>query len=135
MERVCLQSTSSTCGAASGATILKALGVEVTESQLAAEAHSYMGGTEAWYLARALRKRGVTVRFRHGEGLDAEVNFPAIAGVRLGKVGHFIAILGKEGELFQIGDPLRGEESLAAEDLLKRYGFTGFYMEVGRLEQ
>jgi len=52
---VCLQSTPSTCGAASTATILKQLGVEVAESDLAAEAHSYAGGTEAWYLARITR--------------------------------------------------------------------------------
>jgi hypothetical protein len=43
---VCLQSTPSTCGAASTATILKQLGINVTESELAEEAHSYSGGTE-----------------------------------------------------------------------------------------
>lgn len=126
---VCIQSTPSTCGAASSATILKSLGVESTESELAAEAHSYMGGTEAWYLARVVRARGLEPRFRLSQGFDAEINFPAIAGVRLGKVGHFIPILRKEGEQFLIGDPLRGEELLSLETLLERYDFTGFYME------
>ena len=44
---VCLQSNASTCGAASTASILRLLGTEVTESELAREAHSYSGGTEA----------------------------------------------------------------------------------------
>lgn len=60
---VCLQSTPSTCGAASSATILKYFDIDASESELAKEAYSYSGGTEAWYLARAIRSRGLNVDF------------------------------------------------------------------------
>ncbi len=125
---VCLQSTQSTCGAASAATILRAQGIATTESQLAHAAYSYAGGTEAWYLARAIRQRGARVRFRLTAGFNPDVNLPAIAGVRLGPVGHFIAILARDGDRYRIGDPLNGPETLTRAELLARYQFTGFYL-------
>lgn len=127
---ICLQSTPSTCGAASTATILKQLGVDVTESELAAEAHSYAGGTEAWYLARAARSRGFDVNFVFTAGFTPEDGLPAVVGVRLGTIGHFIPILGKEGDRFIVGDPLRGRELLSRVDLEERYDFTGFHMRI-----
>lgn len=131
-DGICLQSTGSTCGAASLATIMKRFGEAVTEPELAAEAHSYRNGTEAWYLARAARRRGFEVAFDFRAGLDPEVEFPAVAGVRFGSIGHFIPILGREGDEFLIGDPLRGRESLTSEELLERYRFTGFFMKISK---
>ncbi len=127
---ICLQSTPSTCGAASTATILKQLGVNVTESDLAAEAHSYAGGTEAWYLARAARSRGFEVEFIFTPGFTPEDGLPAVVGVRLGSVGHFIPILGQEGDKYIVGDPLRGRELLSRNQLNKLYDFTGFHMRI-----
>ena len=127
---ICLQSTPSTCGAASIATILKQLGVDVTESELAAEAHSYAGGTEAWYLARAARSRGFEVDFVFTPGFTPEDGLPAVVGVRLGARGHFIPILGQEGDRFIVGDPLRGQELLSRDELDERYDFTGFHMRI-----
>lgn len=127
---ICLQSTSSTCGAASTATILKQLGCDVTESELAVEAHSYAGGTEAWYLARAARSRGFEVDFAFTRGFAPEDGLPAVVGVRLGSIGHFIPILGQEGDRFIVGDPLHGRELLSREELNKRYNFTGFHMRI-----
>lgn len=129
-DGICLQSTPSTCGAASAATILKHFGEDTTESELAAKAHSYSGGTEAWYLARAARSRGFDVRFGFAQGFAADADFPAVVGVRLGSVGHFIPILRREGDQFLIGNPLQGRELLSREELLKRYDFTGFYMPI-----
>ena len=127
---ICLQSTPSTCGAASTATILKQLGVEATESELAAEAHSYAGGTEAWYLARAARSRGLDVDFVFTAGFTPENGLPAVVGVRLGTIGHFIPILGREGDRFIVGDPLHGRELLSRDELDERYEFTGFQMRI-----
>ncbi len=127
---ICLQSTPSTCGAASVATILKHLESNASESQLAAEAHSYAGGTEAWYLARAARVRGFDVRFDFASGFSPEGSLPAVVGVRLGSIGHFIPILGREGEKFVVGDPLRGRELLSWQELEQRYDFTGFHMRI-----
>ena len=130
-DDVCLQSTPSTCGAASTATILKQLGVKTTESELAMEAHSYNGGTEAWYLARAARSRGFEVDFDFNSGFSPEDGLPVVVGVRLDTVGHFIPVLGQDGDRFVIGDPLFGRERLSREELHKRYDFTGFHMRIG----
>ncbi len=127
---VCLQSTPSTCGAASTATILRHLGGEATESDLAVEAHSYAGGTEAWYLARAVKSRGFDAQFDFETGFSPDGGLPAVVGVRLGTVGHFIAILGEEDGKFIVGDPLQGRELLSSEALLKRYEFSGFHMRI-----
>lgn len=140
---VCRQSTYSTCGAASAASLLRYHGITVTEAAMAEEAHSYTSGTEVWYLARAIRRRGLRAEFdvatdepvilasqgRTGQKWgDARV---AIVGVRFGQTGHFIALLGEDetGKLV-VGDPLRGRELLSREELRKRYVFTGFSMRV-----
>ena len=132
---ICLQSTPSTCGAASTATILNYLGQRVKESDLAAEAHSYSGGTEAWYLARAVRSRGLQVEFDLDAGFTPEYGLPAVVGVRLGSVGHFIPILAQEGDNFLVGDPLRGSELLPIEELERRYQFTGFHMRISEHQE
>ncbi len=131
---ICLQSTPSTCGAAAVATILKYHGLMVRESELARDAHSYAGGTEAWYLARAVRARGCDANFRFSPGFDPEIAFPTVAGVRLDSNGHFIAILSRDGDRFLIGDPLTGREELTRSELVDRYVFTGFYMSITKGE-
>jgi len=129
---ICLQSTPSTCGPASAATILRSLGIRSTESELAAEAHSYVGGTEAWSLARAIRRRGVQVRFQTGPEWDPGSSLPAIVGVKVFGTGHFIALLSREGDRFRVGDPLEGEAWLNEAELRERYSFTGFSMKIFR---
>jgi hypothetical protein len=129
-DKVCLQSTGSTCGAASTATILKHFGIIAKESEIAAEAHSYAGGTEAWYLARSVRSRGLDANFDFTNGFNPEGGLPAVVGVKLGLIGHFIAVLGLENDKFVVGDPLRGRELLSREELHARYVFTGFHMRV-----
>jgi ABC-type bacteriocin/lantibiotic exporter with double-glycine peptidase domain len=132
---ICLQSTPSTCGAASVATILKHCGLKVSERELAQDAHSYAGGTEAWYLARAVRDRGCSARFCFSSGFDPQIPFPAVAGVQVDSIGHFIAILSRDGDRFHIGDPLNGPEELSHSELTRRYVFTGFYMPITKGEQ
>ena len=102
----------------------------MTESEIAAEAHSYTGGTEAWYLARASRSRGFDVDFNFSPGFAPEDGLPAVVGVLLGPVGHFIPILGREADRFIVGDPLRGRELMSRDELNQRYDFTGFHMRI-----
>jgi len=127
---VCLQSTPSTCGAASLATVLKCHGEEIRESEIAREAYSYAGGTEAWYLARAARERGYQAKFDFSEGFNPDIRLPAIIGVRFGGTGHFIPVLKREGNTFFIGDPLIGAEEFSEEEFMKQYDFTGFCLSV-----
>ena len=129
---VCQQSTASTCGPASLATIMSHLGFKASEMEIARAAYSYEGGTEAWYLARYARKMGLKARFTIQNGFAPDIPLPAIAGVSLGAVGHFIPILAKEGDLYVIGDPIEVETRLTREQLLKLYRFTGFYITVSK---
>lgn len=97
---------------------------------MAAEAHSCAGGTEAWYLARAAAARGFNARFDFQPGFAPDSGLPAVVGVRLGTIGHFIPVLGREGDGYVTGDPLRGREVLTLEQLHRRYEFTGFHLRV-----
>jgi len=132
-DGVCLQSTSATCGPACAATLLRHAGIEATEGQMAKECFSYARGTENWYMARALRRRGLRVAFAADRAEPEELRYPAIAGVRLGRngPGHFVTVLGREGDGYVVGDPLRGRVRVALEDRSGPYFFTGFFMVVG----
>lgn len=132
-DGICLQSTGSTCGPSSAATLLHALGLPGDEATLAAEAHTSASGTEIWYLARALRTRGVEVSFTTTEANPTTLPFPAIAGTRIGGphgTGHFIAILGRDGERYVIGDPMQGRRLMPATDIGTKRWFTGFFLVV-----
>lgn len=135
---VCLQSTYSTCGAAAAASLLRKHGLAATEAEMAKEAYSYKGGTEVWYMARAVRRRGLKATMHVRDGmpdflLDTTRSFtPCIVGVKFGGTGHFIALLSRDGDQFHVGDPLRGSEMLDVDELRDRYRYSGFWMEVGR---
>ena len=129
-DDVCLQSSQSTCGPASAATLLRQFGVDASESELARDSFSSSSGTEAWYLARAIRSRGVEVRFRFVDKVE-EVVAPAIIGIQFPNgFGHFIALRERKGEQMSIGDPLIGPETLHSSELLARGEFTGFALEL-----
>ena len=128
---VCLQSTQSTCGPSSAATLLKPFGQNVSEQELAQESFTYRGGTEIWYLARALRKRGFRVDFVIQPRDRISTPIPAIAGVILpGGAGPFIAIVSQTGNEITIGDPLKGKLVVPEKELPHTYHFTGFFMQV-----
>ena len=115
----CLQSSPSTCGPASAATLLRLRGLKVTERELAQESHTSQTGTELWYLARAIRQRGVPVQFVQ----MTSPGRPGIAGVILpGGSGHFVAILNRT----TVFDPLVGLRR--PED----YRFTGMLLALGQ---
>ena len=123
---VCLQSTPSTCGPASAATLLRRLGMAATERELAVEARSSASGTEIWYLARALRARGVDAVAMMAPG---EIVAPSIAGVLLrGNAGHFIAVLKQSPTEVTVMDPMHGMAVIPRAELAQRYRFTGFFL-------
>lgn len=137
-ENVCLQSSESSCGPASAATLLRCFGKQGTEVEMAREAFTSRRGTENWYLVRALRRRGLAADcVVKKPGVD-QLLYPAIAGVKLKQAdgaGHFIAVLGRSGENFIVGDPLNAREELAAAELEDRYVFTGFYLVCSQSSQ
>jgi len=123
---VCLQSSYATCGPASAATLLRGFGESVTERELAVDSYTYAGGTEAWYLARAIRRRGAKAEFIFS---GSTLPSPSIAGVRMGG-GHFIAIERATSEAVTIVDPLTGESTVTPAELRIRYRLTGFFLRV-----
>lgn len=128
---VCLQSTPSTCGPNSVATILKTFGDTVSEKQIAEEAFTSHGGTEIWYLARVLQHRGFSTRVVLQAPSRLDPPLPSVAGVILsGGVGHFIAIIRKDGDQFTLADPLKGKMDVRRSDLASTYHFTGFFLAV-----
>lgn len=135
-EGVCLQSTSSTCGPSSAATLLRHFGIPASEQELARECFSYGAGTENWYIARALRKRGLNVQYAIVSAQPTEMPYPSIAGTKIGGpsgVGHFVAILGREGNRYIVGDPLVGRLTLTPEELHAQYYLTGFFLVVSKM--
>jgi hypothetical protein len=128
----CLQSTGSTCGPASITTILRHLGVSTTEHTVARAAYTDTGGTEAWYLARYVRSRGLSAHFDFRDTFSPEVGQPALVGVRLGNIGHFIAVLDCHDDQVTYADPLHGEEHVSLAEFQRRYDFTGFHMVIQR---
>lgn len=128
-DGVCRQSTPSTCGPASAATLARLAKVDIKERTLARECFTSAGGTENWYLARAMRKRGLRVQFFDALPVPDQFPFPAIAGVKLENgAGHFIPILGRSGTNYVVGDPMVGREQKSFADLRKDYVFTGFFL-------
>lgn len=123
---VCLQSSFATCGPASAATILRGMGKPVTEKELAVDSYTYAGGTEAWYLARAIRRQGADAEFVFS---NSAFPSPSIAGVWVG-AGHFIAIEKATDKSVTYVDPLTGESTVTPVQLRARYRFTGFFLEV-----
>ncbi len=131
-DGVCLQSTPSTCGPASAATLLSAWGVPVSEAELAREAYSTWSGTENWYLRRAIERRGISCEYVFTGTPPVALPYPSIAGLRLGpQSGHFIAILGpaREGGGYDVADPLYGRGIVRQRDLQDGPRcFSGFFL-------
>jgi len=130
---ICIQSTLATCGPASVSTILRRLGAEsASEREAARASYSYAGGTEAWYLARYVRSKGFVPRFDFRRTFSPAVGLPAVVGVRVGGVGHFIAVLDMSNDQVTFADPLCGEEHLSLSEFYRRYSFTGFHMVIAK---
>jgi hypothetical protein len=130
---ICLQSTFSTCGPASAVTLMRFFGMDATESQIAKKCFTSRGGTEVWYIARALQRRGFSPSVVIQTPESANFPAPAIAGVRLGGgVGHFIAVMNSTDDAVTIADPLRGKSAFTKAELKRQYHFTGFFLVIGR---
>lgn len=124
----CLQSTLSTCGPASVSTILHQLGVRVSEREVARAAFTYTGGTEAWYLARYVRSKGLHARFAFRKTFAPSAGLPAVVGVMVGNCGHFIAVQEVKDDQVVFVDPMFGPDRLSLTAFKDRFIFTGFHL-------
>ncbi len=128
----CLQSTGSSCGPASVATIMAQLGIKESEREIAHAAFTSGSGTEAWYLARHVRSKGLRAEFDFRPGLPDDLRLPAMIGVKLGAMGHFIAVLARDGDQLTVTDPLTGIKTMTLQDLKKHCELTGFHLSITR---
>lgn len=125
---VCLQTTDSTCGPASLATCLRALGLSGKDGDLAIESQTNNDGTLIADLARAAREHGATASFHaHGKALD--VPLPAIASVTLSSgADHFVALIDQGGHRC-IADPLNGIHRI---ENVRTYEWSGMFLSLSR---
>lgn len=128
---ITLQSSNATCGPACAVTILRHFGIAATEQEIARECFSYVGGTEIWYIAQALRKRGLVCEYVIYDGRPEILPYPAIAGIDIG-AGHFITILDKVGEMYCVGDPLVGRQKIEVGRIDETIPLTGFFLVVNQ---
>lgn len=127
----CIQSSVVTCGPASAASILRYLGdKEVTERDLAHGAWTSQSGTEAWHLARELKRRGLRVRFIAPNGLPEPEDLPGILGTGSMGAGHFIAVLEITGAEIVFVDPMRGKDRQPIAEFLKWQKLEPFFMSI-----
>ncbi|WP_193214027.1 cysteine peptidase family C39 domain-containing protein [Luteolibacter marinus] len=130
-DGACIQTSVVTCGPAAAASILRELGdTEVTERDLAEEAWTSDSGTEAWHLARALRRRGYRVRFLAPKGLPDPLDLPGIMGTGSIRAGHFIAVLELGNGEIRYMDPLRGRVHTDLADFHRWNETEPFFMSI-----
>jgi len=126
-----MQTTHSTCGPASLATILAYSGIPTSERDVASGSYTSAGSTEIWYIMRYARHHGMQARLRVEKDL-ASIPAPAILGTVSGKFGHFITLLEKVDGGFIIGDSMYGRKEFSQNEFKKRYGFNGFAVSFTR---
>lgn len=131
-DGVCIQTTGSTCGPSSLATILKFYGIEKTEEEISKKAFTSGTSTEIWYLIRYARKEGLKVKVYKNKDIK-ETETPAIIGTKLGEnIGHFITILSIKDNKLIIGDSLEGKKEMTEEEFLKEYRYEKIGISIKR---
>ncbi len=131
----CMQSTLATCGPASAASIFRFLGYPSSEKQIAESSYTSATGTEAWYLARYVRSRGLLANFYFQDSFDSSILFPAIVGVRVSGNGHFIAVLKIKDGIITYVDPMIGMREMKLAVFATAFDFTGFHLIISGKEQ
>ena len=131
-DGVCRQTTGYTCGPAATVTVLRGLGLEAEEGELAILAKATpVSGTQPDSLCSALRRRygaaGLTCEFRHFRTVhELRDAGPAIVLVKFALlVDHYVAVLATTEDALLIGDPASGARTLSyaeLEDIWRGYG-------------
>ncbi|MEN6371759.1 MAG: cysteine peptidase family C39 domain-containing protein [Armatimonadota bacterium] len=116
---ICRQTSLSTCVPASCATVIKMLGGNVTEKEIASEAGTDKKGTEIWYLMRALRKHGYKIEVYSAKS-SKDMPAPCILSIKLGHISHAVVLMSKNSAGPEIGDPLSGQRKHYTWKLFER---------------
>ena len=137
---VCLQSTSYTCVAASLVTLLRAHGIQATETEMARLSFTeYCGGTTDSRAFRALRHkladRPVEIRY---EQMDYDrlrsIPLPCVVSINWGYfVSHMVPVLAADDRYVMLGDPSTGPRRVSVPDFLKLWHKRGIYLQDHRV--
>lgn len=124
-----LQSSGSTCAAASGANIARTFGMDYTEIDVARAMHSTEFGTTTAQIVRGMAALGlVCTPFALDPAEPETIPAPAIAFVPLAdgtEDGHAIAVLSVTTDLITVVDPLSGMLQRAPGDMIGHWGGRG----------
>ncbi len=132
---VCMQSTNYTCVAASLVTLLRAHGVDATETEMARLSHTEPGHgtTDSRAIAALQRKlahRDVAI---HYEGMDytrlCQVEMPCVVTVDWGYfTSHMVPVLSADQTSVVVGDPLIGRQQYGPDEFRHLWHGLGIYL-------
>ncbi len=129
---VCIQTTNSTCGAASAVTALRQLGIEAQERELALAASTTRSwGTSEHMLAKAIKRKyrdvGIHCSVKVFDEPEQLKNCcPVIAIVKYRPmVDHYVAVLDVDDKKVLIGDPLSGRVQLTHKEFVEKWRKIG----------
>jgi hypothetical protein len=127
-KNVCMQRTGYTCVAASAVTMLRANGIDATETEMARLSKTEIGGgatdsRAVWGLEEKLAGSPWEVEY---EVMDltglANVAKPCMVQIGWGYfLAHMVTVLDANPETVTLGDPLRGTVAMPASDFMRTW--------------
>lgn len=131
-DGVCRQGTDYTCGPAAAVTLLRRMGMEAEESELAllCRTSSFLG-TPADLLANKLQARyktdGLTANYRSFRSVaELSDSGPTLALMKFSLfLDHYVAVLDFGPDTVTVGDPLLGKAILSQQDFERRWRRVG----------
>lgn len=125
-DKVCMQTSTYSCGAAAACTLLAHIGVESDEGEMAGLCGTSPGwGTDEFQVARGLNEklpgRHAVIERTDWESLVA-LKSPAMATMKLTfLVDHWVVVLHAAEDGVRIADPLMGQVTLTKAEFLDRW--------------
>ncbi|MBN1975479.1 MAG: hypothetical protein JW787_17715 [Sedimentisphaerales bacterium] len=127
-DGICKQTTGFTCGPAAAVTVLRQLGIEAQESELAimSKCTPKKGGTTNELLTSAIKKlygkKGIECSIIHFDSIEQLKDIcPVITVIKLSSaVDHYTVVLEVTADKVIAGDPIGGKKEWAYEDFTKR---------------
>ena len=131
-DGVCLQSNGYTCGPAAAVTVLRQLGINAREGELAESLNTnFASGTAFKALHQVINekycKNGIQCRYRHFKSITDMKGFePLIVLFKYTfMVDHYVAVLHLTDKGVIIGDPLKGKLTLSYKDFEYQWRHCG----------
>jgi predicted double-glycine peptidase len=131
-----IQTTGFTCGPAAAVTVLRQLGIEAQESDLAiCSKCTPQNGTTTELLAGAIKKlygkQGIDCSIIHFDSIDhLKESCPAIAVIKLSSaVSHYTVVLEVTDDKVILGDPIAGKKEWSYEVFRKKWWSVGIVVK------